>query len=470
MAGITVKAIEYAMPEANRSLWSRAIDAFEFREYLTRWDILRAALIVTSAVLMLLVSPRPNAVMQKYWMLTPVEVRGPVHVMKNIDSWEFEHGARHPGDLFTVAHRHWQSRPLSIWLGWFLAQPFRAAGMPSKQIMTAEEGRALIEKPPFPGVYNSYSPEYAAFILLNWILLVVSVLLLKPLVRGKSFLEPRVILPLSMLLVNGVTKAFFWTPHVQIFSVLMPMVSLTLLRPLLPRVGTIRRRHIAMIGVIVGVLSLAYGAFAVTAGALTLCILLGGEAKALFAGFRRKAILAFCLVASFFAPFLIWVSVVIAKTGAFYSPETQRYHEFVWIYEQLPKGLVVYSLLVAKNVSSYVGFAVHAVTIPMLLIAGLLLVFYRETTSGRLVRANVDTRLAVVFYAIANTTFYASMGFYAERLAWTLVPAVLVILGLQAGIVDSELTGLRQRLFRVGTAVVAIGYALHTVFERGPYA
>lgn len=458
------------MPEANRSLLSRAINAFEFREYLTRGDIFRAALIVTSTVLLFLVSPKPNAGIQKYWMLTPVEVRGPVHVMKNIDSWEFEHDARSPGDLFTHDHRHWQSRPLSIWLGWFLALPFRAAGMPSKQIMTPEEGRALIEKPPFPGVYNSYSPEYAAFIVLNWILLVVSVLLLKPLVRGRSFFEPRVILPLSMLLVNGVTKAFFWTPHVQIFSVLMPMVSLTLLRPLLSRVSTIGRRDIAITGVIIGILSLAYGAFAVAVGAAALCIMFGGEAKTLWEDFRRKAILALCLIASFFAPFLIWMTVVIARTGTFYSPETQRYHEFVWLYEQLPKGVVAYSLLVAKYLSSYVGFAVHAVTIPMLLIAGLLLVFYRETTSGRLVRANMDTRLAVLYYAIANASFYASMGFYAERLAWTIVPGVLLILGLQAGIVDAELEGRRRTLFRLGAAVTGIGYALHLIFKNGPYA
>jgi hypothetical protein len=273
-----------------------------------------------------------------------------------------------------------------------------------------------------------------------------------------------------MLVVNGVTKAFFWTPHVQIFSVLMPMISLTLLRPLLPGIDSITRRDVGIIGAMIGIMSLAYGAFAVTAGAAALCILLGDGLGAFVSGFRRRAILVLTLIASFFAPFLIWMTVIIAKTGAFYSPETQRYHEFVWLYEKLPTGLVTYSLLVAKNVSSYVGFAVHAVSIPMLLIAALLLLFYRETTTGRLVNANMDTRRAVIFYAITNAIFYASMGFYAERLAWTIVPAVLVILGLQAGIVDAELTGTKRTLFRIGAAVVAIGYALHLVFKPGPFA
>ena len=75
-----------------------------------------------------------------------------------------------------------------------------------------------------------------------------------------------------------------------------------------------------------------------------------------------------------------------------------------------------------------------------------------------------------MYYMIANATFYASMGFYAERLAWTIVPAVLVILGLQAGIVDKELSGLKQTLFRVAAAAVGIGYAAHLVFKHGPYA
>lgn len=470
MAGITGHAIEYAMPEANRSLTSRVVEALEFRQYLRRRDFVIAAVLVSVAMSLILVSPRPPAGINRYWRFQTVELGGPFHIVKNVDSWEFEHDAAHPADLFTFDHRHWQSRPLSIWLAWVLAHPFRAAGMQSPQIMTPAEGRAMLIKPPFPDVYTSYSPEYAGFIVLNWLLLVVSALLLKPLVRGNSFFEPQVILPLSMLLVNSVTKAFFWTPHVQIFSVLMPMVSLSLVRPLLTRVNSLSRRDVAIMGALIGVMTLAYGAFAVTAAAAALCILFGAASKAPDSGLRRRAVLAGCLVASFFAPFLAWMTLLIARTGTFYSAETQRYHEFVWIYQQLPTGPLAYSLLVAKNVSSYVGFAVHAMTIPMLLIAALLLIFYQQTTSGRLVRANMDTRLAVIYYMIANATFYASMGFYQERLAWTIVPAVLVILGLQAGIVDRELTGLKQKIFRLGAAAVGIGYALHLVFKHGPYA
>lgn len=458
------------MPEANRSPFSRIVDALELRRYLTRADILRAALIVSAVVPFLLVAPRPREATRFYWMLTIVELGGPVHVVKNVDSWEFEHDAEHPGDLFTFAHRHWQSRPLSIGLGWLLSQPFRLAGMPTKQIMTPEQGRELVGKPPYPSVYNAYSPQYAGYILMNWMILVVSVLLLKPLLRGRSFFEPRVFPAVSLLLVNMVTKAFFWTPHVQIFSVLLGVASLILIRPLLPRARTLRLRDASLIGVVIGIGSLAYGAFAVAAGSAALVILFGDGKDALMRELRRRVTVCLTLLSSFFVPAIVWAGILVLRTGAVYSPETQRYHEFVWIYEQIPNGPRVFLPLLAKHLSSYIGFAVHVAIIPSLLMAALVIFFYRLQIPERLVHSDDDSRHAAIFYLIANSAFYASMGFYAERLAWTITPALLLILGLQMGLVDSRLTGKRRLLFRAAVIATGAGYAIHYIAKSGPFA
>ncbi len=418
---------------------------------------------------LILVSPRPDAGLRKYWLLHVVELGGPVHMVRNVDSWEFEHDAAHPGDLFTVAHRHWQSRPLAVWLGWLLSQPFRAAGMPTRVAMTPEDGRTLLGKPPYPTEFNAYSPQYAGFVLLNWLLLVGSVLLLKALLRANSFLEPRVLLPVSMLIANPVTKAFFWTPHTHTFNVLLPVATLTVLRPLLPRVKTLQVRDAALIGLVFGILAMAYGAFAVAAGAAVLCILLGDGWQTFKSNIGRKSQLSAALIAAFFAPLALWIGIVHLRTGTFYSPETQRYHEFVWIYQRIPEGLSVYGPLVAKNIRSYVQFALHASMIPALLIAALVAFFFGTSVQAYLKQDDCDTRKAVIFFMAVDSLFYASMGFYAERMAWTIVPAVLVVLGLQLGLVDDRLNGFRQLLFRLIVLAIAVGSAIHVIFRDGPY-
>lgn len=458
------------MPEANRSLWSRIIDALELRKYLRKRDFVIAALMVSLTMPLILVSPRPAPGIKKYWLLHIVELGGPVHFVKNVDSWEFEHDAEHPGDLFTTAHRHWQSRPLAVWLGWLLAQPFRAAGMPTRVAMTPEKGRELITRPPYPSEYNATSPQYAGFIVLNWLLLVGSVILFKPLLRGKSFFEPRVLLPVSMLIVNQVTRAFFWTPHTQIFNVVLPVATMTLLRPLIPRVKTLNVRNAALIGLVFGILAMAYGAFAVTAGAAVLVILFCDGWQAFKADARRRSLLSATLIAAFFAPILIWIVIVTLRVGAFYSPETQRYHEFVWLYQRISDGPGVYAALVAKNVKTYAQFALHASMIPALLIAGLVVFFFRKTANGYASRPESDTRAAVIYFMAADSAFYVSMGFYAERIAWTIVPAVLVVLGLQLGLVDDNLTGFKRLFFRLVVIALAIGSAVHVIFREGPFA
>lgn len=459
------------MPDANRSLINRLLDALEIRQYLTRMDILRAALVITVTVPMILFAPRPNEATRLFWRLTIVELGGRAHIVKDPDAWEFEHDAAHPADLFTPAHRHWQSRPLSIGLAWALAQPFRLFDFPTKQAMTPEEGHRLIVKPPFPDVYNAYSPELAGYVLMNWLVLVGSVLLLKPLLRAQSFFEPRVYVAMTMLVANIVTKAFFWSPHVQIFSILLPMVSLIIARALLPRVPTLSLRTAAIVGAAAGVLALIYGAFVVTVLTAQLCILFSGGLQGLSANIRRKTVLSLALLGAFAAPIVTWMAIVVAKTGAFYSPETQRYHEFVWVYQRMSDGMHIYLPLMARSIRSYAEFALHASMIPALMIAILIVFFFRQTSTQAALHEHDDTRRAVIYYMIADSAFYMFMGFYAERLAWTIVPAVLTILGLHLGLVDQNLSGRQRFAFRAAVITVATGAALRLILKAsGPHA
>lgn len=135
------------------------------------------------------------------------------------------------------------------------------------------------------------------------------------------------------------------------------------------------------------------------------------------------------------------------------------------LYQRLGDGPDAYARLVAKNVLTYVDYAFRATMIPALLIAVLVAFFFKQSARGYLGRQDDDTRKAVIFFIAADCLFYASMGFYAERIAWTLVPAVLVVLGLQLGLIDDMLTGFKRSLFRLAEVAVAIGSVIHVIFR-----
>src|SRR6185295_10933867 len=134
-------------------------------------EILVAGLLVTIAVVLFLFQPLPEPSELQYCG-TPTQVWGPLNVFVNCDSGEFLLLAKHPSLLLTPAHRTRQNRPLYAALGWTLARPLRALGAEP----VGRTGR----------LYGDYLPEYGAFLLLNWVLLVASVVLFTRLLDAES--------------------------------------------------------------------------------------------------------------------------------------------------------------------------------------------------------------------------------------------------------------------------------------------
>ena len=437
--------------------------------YIRRFDAVWAALVVSGIAILFLVSPRPRPEVTREFLLAVVELGGPFHTVRNVDSWEFEHLAAHPGAILTEEHNWWQSRPLYVGLGWLLAVPFKAAGMRSPEMFPPAVGDALQRDPPFPDEYNRYSPEYAGFVLLNWLLLVASVLLLKSLMRANSFLELRMLLPVGLLLVNIVTKPFFWTPHLQIFCVFMPVASIYLGRALLRRSAHLRVKHAALVGLACGIAGLAYGAFAVTVAVALLVILFGDGLKAFRATLGNRVRMSACLLAGFFTPPLAWMAFVTARTGGFYAPETDRYRQFVWMWDSASTSPVKFATDLVRNVANYVGKAEEALIVPALLLAVLVVLFY-PLASRPEPSDTADTRRAVIFFVVPAVCFYSLMGFYDYRLAWTLAPAMFVVLGLEAARIEHSLSGNRRLLFQIGAKGWLVAYVLRFILTKsGPY-
>lgn len=418
-------------------------------------ELLLTGILVLLAGLPFLASPRIPPELEGPSCVRVIDLPGPLHLTLNCDSEEFLIVGQDPRLLLTPDHRVRQGRPLYPVIGWVLALPLHALGV-------AKLGRRIM------GEGGATLPEYAAYVLLNWIFLIAALALFRRLVAARSYFEPRALLPVAAILVNEVTKAFFWTPHLQILNVLISVASLSLLVWMQERAPTITWWRAGAIGLALGVGSLAYGGFAVTAGAVALGLLFLGDDRSLLRRVTSAAPGIIALFAGFALPIAAWTSFVIARTGSFYSHEVEVFRQFVWMRDSWTHGTLAGDLVrnlgtYAKTVGLVAGLSVCAL-VAVRVTASALHATREPSVRERLVRR------AVVWYLVANVPFYAFMGYYQRRLTWTIVPALLVLLGYEIGHLESALSGRRRALLAGSLATVAACYIVYWIVRPGPYS
>lgn len=421
-------------------------------------EALVAGALVIAATLPFLASPHPGANASR-WCLNPVDLGGRLHVDLNCDSHVFLLLAEDPRRVLTEENRMWQSRPLYGALGWTLALPFRAAGLEAVGARLPDSAWAPGRGGRPPG---RLLPWYAGFILLNALLLAASVMLFRRVAGARSFRDPAMILPVAVLLANGVTRGFFWTPHLQMFNVFVPVLSLWLFWWMQPRLGELGWGRAAGMGAALGVCALAYGAFAVTAAGAALLLLARGGSLA------RRGARAAALLAAFALPVVAWMAFVVSRTGSFYSHEVARYRQFVWLADSAARGPQAFATALAHNLGEYVQVLGRVAAFPALVIAALVLAAHllgsRRGAGEHARRAGV----AVVVYLLVSVPFFGLMGFYASRLAWTVVPALLVVMAMETEALRQAL-GHRRPLLTAAAAVLALCHTAFWVMRVGPF-
>lgn len=436
---------------------SRAAGPSAPRRTLLR-DIGGATLMALAFLLPLLVQPAPKKGTELQYGVRTVRLAGPVHVDVNIDSPLFVLLAQDPRLLLTDTGREWQSRPAYITAGWVLAQPFHAIGLRK----VGEKVLANRPLPRIPGNYGTYLPEFAGLILLNAMLVVAALVLLRRLLRAERYTAPALLIPAAILLLNLVTKEGFWTPHLQMFNVFVPVLTLSLLVWIDSREKAVSTAEAAAVCAALGVGALAYGAFIIPAAAVSLRLLLSR-------GRRWRVPKAFVLGAVFFLPMLAWVTFVKARTGSFYSHEVVAYRELVWIADTTREGAGAFVAALGKNLAAYGASLARVLLFPLALLALLWSAVYAAGAARSLDERERRVARASLAYLVVSVPFFALMGYYAPRLTWTVVPAILPF---YAFAVARLLEAPRARARRLTTAAVAtfvVCYGVVWVARFGPF-
>jgi hypothetical protein len=405
-----------------------------------RFVLLLACLVAGLNVLML-AQPAPPSDENNCLFHNPIR-HGFRHLL-NCDSPEFLALAQEPSLVFVRPTR--QGRPLSFALPYVLARAL-----------------ALV-----PGVeetwpYRPYAAEFAAFIVINGMLLVAALALFTSVLEsGTGARAGSELLPvLVALAVNDVTKLFFLTPHTQIYNLFVPCLSLYLAYHLTLRERALAAGQALGLGLGLGVGLLAYGSFAVA----ILC------AAAIQLLVHRSRGPALAIGAGALLPYAGWALFVWGRTGGFHQEEIEGYRQFIWIADCAALGAAACAPVVRDNLTMFVTAAAPVVAVPLLLALGLRVA--RHTTgSGQRPSSNESRALhvAMAVNLVVTALFLAMMGFYVPRLMWLMVPELLLVIAVE--IQALRLWRAAPAGWRVDAAMLlaTLAYLALLVSRQGPY-
>lgn len=419
------------------------------------WPAARLVLLLLAACLSFWLAPPPQGVPDVEYWGHYAQVRPGLGFIVNHDSYGYLEVAQQPARLLRPQEVR-QSRPLYALLGSAVGYPLTAAlGLAGRWGLA----------PRWPPAACQFYGFYSGYVLLNGLALLVSLLLLRYLC-GKMSVgrgEAWQFYALAWVLVaNPITKAFFWTAHQQMFAFLVPLFCLALaLRPGRQVLGW---KRLTLLAFALGWLPLMYGSFVLAWPALAYVVVRQIGGSSMPAGRRWLAASGrLALSAALFAlPTLLWIALLRTQGTTYYNHEAVRFHQLVWLPEAWGLPWPEFRQVVGDKLRGYV-VSIQVMGWWLLLGAGLLAATWwrgRPWAQGPL--APVAGRaLAWVFSCFVG--FFVLLGYYPERLAYTLLPLVLCLL---AGLLPQW----PRRYARPLVLATAAGWHLYVLLSYGPFS
>jgi hypothetical protein len=333
-----------------------------------------------------------------------------------------------------------QSRPLFILLA-------SAVGHPMQW---------LTEKLDLP-IFHSMGEEasmyvgyYIGYIIINFLTILLSLFLFESIVLSISggAINKWILLALQIALVsNEVTKAFFWTAHQQFFSLLTPLLTIWFALRINAQQKT--QVNIAGLSLACGVFMLLYGNFLPMFGALVI-VAFFTDKKIHLVHLLKNGVL-------FLLPSILWIAFCIYDHGSYHNTEVDRYRQLVWITDSLHVSGGHFFTVLGDNIQTYFTRFGEMYLFILLALVSCIYIYRQQTIARKTLQSMVITGLMLVF-------FFMILGYYAERLTYTLLPVCLCIIALAIG---------NSKKLQKNTAiylVLVLIWHMYNVLTYGPFS
>jgi len=297
-----------------------------------------------------------------------------------------------------------------------------------------------------------YIGFYMGYVFINFLTILLSLLFFESIAvsLGGGAVNRWILLAFQVMLVsNEVTKAFFWTAHQQFFSLLTPLITIWLAMWITSRKTTLPQ--LTILSLVCGILMLLYGNFLTMFGTLMIVAYLSD--KKLHLPHLLKNVVLFLL------PTALWIGYCVYLNGHYYNHEVARFRQLVWMQDTLNVSVGHFFTALRTNLQSYFSsFGEMHFFIITAMLSGLYLS-----------KKNVDSNALPALRGMAITglvlaLFFMILGFYEERLTYTLLPVCLCIIYLAT----TQVKVLQKNA--IPYMLVAIAWHMYNVLSYGPFS
>lgn len=333
-----------------------------------------------------------------------IEVFSDMSVLINCDSAVFMKDAQNPLRVLD-GQSVYQDRPAHSILVWIMSVTFRLLGIPNVS-------REVVGNSGEVTVYQSVF--YASFLILNTLILVIATFIaLKSIISKKisAVFTDGVLVPAIIVLIvtaNELTKTFFWTPHSQMFNILLPVLGFFLIKKR-SKVETLKEFFLLQLAIFL--LMFFYPLFGILYGILLFST---------YSKFSRRIF----LTASFIITYLLYPRLLTSLGGNYSNFAVAEYRQYIWPFDALKQGNLIDQISV--NFKSFI------LTFPLFptLLLSVLIVFLSIVTSKppNSVSALIKEQMPYLMFFALYICALSMMGYYSRRL--TLGPFIFLELAV----------------------------------------
>ena len=365
------------------------------------------------------------------------------NVLVNCDSAVFMKDAQNPSRLFN-GQSVYQDRPGHAGIIWVVGNILKIVGFPNQT-------REIIGT---SGVATQYeSIFYISFVLTNFIILLTAVFLsLQFMGKWNSRSNNLsgfsiVIITVMVVAANELTKTFFWTPHSQMFNILLPVLALVMIEQ---RKGINNLKSFLFAAALIFGLMFFYPLFGIL-----FSILIFAKYANLF---KRIVILQFFIIT-----FLLYSKIIDSVGGSYSNFALEHYRQYVWIFDSLANGTLQEKL--SANLKAFIfTFPIFP---SILLAVTIVLLAFVATTSAQSATKFKSSTLPYLLFLSLYVFALAMMGYYSRRLTLgVMIYVELLLLKNSASLLSERY----QRTWHLAMSLLILILIGSWVWTNGPLA
>lgn len=425
----------------------------------------------------LLIGPRVADKDQIEYCVVNVDLPGPFGISLNCDSPEFMRLANTPSALLEPNNTR-TSRPTMILAASGLAAVI-APLVPSPGMVGVAASRKDIDPSRAASAMRTMGPAYVAYLILNVAILCGAFLVMRHMMVGaagpvaRPFADANLAMVVTgfglLLISNDVVKAFVWSPHTQLFNVLVPVLCIWALW-MSWQSRLVERWYAVPMALGIGFGVAAYATFFVCLA----CMLAPWVVRQWLTGFPygagRIVLRTTVVAAATLLPYLAWYLFVKGTTGSFYVHEA-KFNQVIWIADAWRSGPTTVVLAWFSNMLALASMALPQLASTAVAMAWTIFMLGRGKYG--VLPSWLASRQGIVSCAVVAAlfvAFYATVGFIRPRLAFGIVPPFVVATGIFAVAAIRKISVQDGRTLGMGYVAIGLLAAVVTIVKDGPWS